>query len=155
MHPFGDAHLEFWTARLYQPQFVYIVQGDPETPIKVGTAGNPKARIAGMQTGNPQILRLLNALPGSEALEFNLHQRMPDARIRGEWFGGPKAEELIDFTTELAAWMVETFERTDEIPDPLTFGDGWGRRHRRSGESLLRRRFVDPATLDPYLLRPT
>lgn len=80
---------------------VYFIQcGGAWGPIKIGTTeGNPRARLAAMQTGNPQDLRLLHAIPGGQDTESGLHNMFAHLRIRGEWFRGD--DELRGFIAGL------------------------------------------------------
>jgi hypothetical protein len=74
---------------------VYFVQvGEGlRGPIKIGTAIRVASRIAGMQSGNHQELRLLfdvpfanNRIDGAYAAEASLHRYFAGQRIRSEWF---------------------------------------------------------------------
>lgn len=75
---------------------VYFVRHGETGPIKIGhTAGNPHSRISTLQTGAPEELLLLVAVPGGAAEEAMLHERFAALRVRGEWF---RAEsELMSF----------------------------------------------------------
>lgn len=67
-------------------------------PIKIGTTdGSPTDRLNSLQTGSPERLYLLSDMPGSYALERELHVRFAAFRIRpdGEWFA--PADELLEF----------------------------------------------------------
>ncbi len=94
MYP-GPNDLEFWLARLKEPNFVYVIQGRPRSPVKIGLAKNPVARLAQLQTGNPQALRLLYVVPGDKWLEAELHER---AGTVSSSVGG---SEWFDYTKEL------------------------------------------------------
>lgn len=91
----GIADLAFWRSRLKEPNFVYVIQGRPDSPIKIGLAKDPVARLAQLQTGNPYTLHLLYVVPGDRWLEAELHQR---ARVAFPLFGGT---EWFDYTEEL------------------------------------------------------
>jgi hypothetical protein len=101
----GEEDLRFWTNRLADPNFVYVIQGKPTTPIKVGVASGVQKRIAGLQTGNPQRLRLLYVLPGDYRLEAFLHRRLRRSRVAGEWFDGSEVEPTLRFIARLARQM--------------------------------------------------
>jgi hypothetical protein len=61
--------------------------------IKIGyTAGKPARRIAQLQTGQPQRIKLLGTIPGDMDAESSLHQEFRDYRVGGEWF--EKSERL-------------------------------------------------------------
>lgn len=81
---------------------IYFVQEDFENLIKIGFAINVRSRLAGLQTGSAQELRLIGVMPGSYADELDLHQRLEWARFRGEWYW-PANEvlEIADASREL------------------------------------------------------
>lgn len=67
--------------------FVYFIQAGDNGAIKIGvTAGNPLVRMAALQTGCPDTLRLVGYTQGSAQDESDLHQRFAHLRQRGEWF---------------------------------------------------------------------
>jgi hypothetical protein len=67
---------------------VYFVQGRPGTPIKVGftSRGDVAERVAGLQTGNPYVLRALYTFPGNPSDEKAIHKALAPERLCGEWF---------------------------------------------------------------------
>lgn len=120
-------------------RFVYVIQGDPGTPIKVGIARDPVARLKGLQTGNPQQLRLLAVVPGDHEVEAGFHKRL-------------KAMALYDEKREIPTLPVvkKRIQRSGFGPDR-----GWGRtqlghRWRTQGDkepNPVTVRFVDPKTI--------
>lgn len=51
----GEQDLAFWTKHLKGEQcFVYVIQGDPDTPIKVGRAKDVPARMATPDPVDPE-----------------------------------------------------------------------------------------------------
>jgi hypothetical protein len=81
--------------------FVYFIQcGGPGGPIKIGRAFEPKRRIDNLQLGCPYKLRLIAKIwCGNEAerVEADLHARLKEHRMRGEWFTVailPEAERI-------------------------------------------------------------
>jgi hypothetical protein len=57
------------------------------TAVKIGhTVGNPYDRIAELQVGCPQTLKLLGCVLGGRDAESYYHTRLRHLRIRGEWF---------------------------------------------------------------------
>lgn len=67
--------------------FIYFIQSGVDGPVKVGySAARPEKRLAELQTGNPETLRLLGYVGGSEHLERHLHRVLHLWRRRGEWF---------------------------------------------------------------------
>lgn len=70
--------------------YVYLAAslGSPGL-IKIGyTKGDPKKRVAQLQTGNPQGVRLVHAIAVSDpkSVERVLHRHFATKRKRGEWF---------------------------------------------------------------------
>lgn len=90
----GDNDLEFWLSRLKEPNFVYVIQAMPRSPVKIGVAKDPLARLAQLQTGNPYPLHLLYVVPGDRWLEAELHHR---ANITFRTMGGT---EWFDYCEE-------------------------------------------------------
>lgn len=58
--------------------------------VKIGVAKNPVGRMNDMQVGCPTELLLWGLIkPGrrsARSLEFDLHRRFAEQRVRGEWF---------------------------------------------------------------------
>lgn len=113
-------------------------------PIKIGVAKDVRARIRGLQTGNPELLRLLYVLPGDNELEWQLHRKLKGSRIQGEWFAGPKVEPFLYFLADLAEQMVEAYAGNGKAPHYRDFGT-WA--HRSSKEMVVR--YVEPNPLPP------
>lgn len=66
---------------------VYFIQSGTTGPIKIGySAGPPGRRLAALQTGHPEPLRLLATIEGGRETEINLHRRFAAHRKTGEWF---------------------------------------------------------------------
>ncbi len=65
---------------------VYFIQSGDAGPIKIGLAWDAHKRLAALQTGHPEELRLLGTIPGNAEVERRLHDRFSHCRIRGEWF---------------------------------------------------------------------
>ena len=78
---------------------VYFIQQGDDGPIKIGIAREPAARLRGLQTGNPEQLRILRAVEGSFFVEWSLHSAFAESRIRGEWFR--PTDELVDLATRV------------------------------------------------------
>jgi len=88
-------------ASLRQRSMVYFIQVGCDGPIKIGRSISPLTRLATLQTGHSQILRLLVTTPGGDELEHALHEKLGLHRIRGEWFA-PHADVL----AQIAAYKV-------------------------------------------------
>jgi hypothetical protein len=139
----AQEHLEFWLSREPRPySFVYIVRAEGDSPIKVGRAVNVPKRIRTLQTGNPRRLVLLRVMPGGVELEAQLHLRLREFRMQGEWFDGEKVVEFLTFAGELSQYMVDGWLRDGTVPSFRSFGDGWW--IRRRGRGPTRVSYVDP-----------
>src|SRR5262249_46947755 len=69
-----------------QTRGLYFIQ-DEAGPIKIGVADDAVARLRSLQGGNPRELLLLAYVPDApDGLERELHLRLIDRRMRGEWF---------------------------------------------------------------------
>ena len=113
----GELHLQFWMGKLQRRSFVYVIQGDPGTPVKIGMGRDPLKRLATLQTGSWQTLRLLHILPGGRQLEATLHRRLRDARVSGEWFHGSTADEVVRYIEETAEKMVADCKGSGVVGD--------------------------------------
>lgn len=66
---------------------VYFIQSGHAGPIKIGYSTNPvQQRLAALQTGHPEPLRVLAEVEGDRSVEADLHQRFRRHRMKGEWF---------------------------------------------------------------------
>ena len=70
------------------PTFVYLISDS--NAVKIGISKDPKRRLSGIQTGNPNTCRILGFFPGGRDLEARLHKAFASKRARehgkGEWF---------------------------------------------------------------------
>lgn len=88
---------------------IYFIQAGDAGPIKIGfTSGCPLDRMANLQTGSPDELRLVAHARGTQEDERELHKRFAHLRMRGEWFQ-PKSE-LVEFIRGIQ------FAQRDEPP---------------------------------------
>lgn len=92
--------------------FVYCLQEqarDAFAPIKVGIAKNVETRIINLQVGNPTTL-LIRGIIGpvtkqqAQTIENDLHVRMSNHRIRGEWFSGRAIAEFETVRDEIGLY---------------------------------------------------
>lgn len=66
-------------------EWVYLIGYDDW--VKIGfTSTSVERRLGGLQTGIPVKLTLIHSMPGSLALEAELHLRFAEYRAVGEWF---------------------------------------------------------------------
>ena len=66
---------------------VYFIQDTVTSAVKIGFClKKPEKRLAALQTGNSNPLRLVGHAPGSETHEGRLHGYFSRFRIQGEWF---------------------------------------------------------------------
>lgn len=66
--------------------YVYFVQGINGGAIKIGYSDNPETRLKALQTGYPDILKILLLVPGTEKTERYFHNKFAEYRLNGEWF---------------------------------------------------------------------
>ena len=71
--------------------YVYFIQSGKKGAVKIGVSKDPIERMATMQTGNPECLRLRLRLKCKSKdhafdVEYRLHKRFNWAKKRGEWF---------------------------------------------------------------------
>jgi hypothetical protein len=76
---------EIWDNFVSHP-YVYIVQNTVTSNIKIGISVDPYHRLSTLQTGCDCKLKLLCFFPGNESTERELHSRLAEYRIHGEWF---------------------------------------------------------------------
>jgi hypothetical protein len=75
---------------------VYFIQAAAIGPIKIGFSwGPPERRLASLQTGHYEELRLIGTLDGDMKYEQALHRRFRASRVRGEWYRPD--EDLVTF----------------------------------------------------------
>lgn len=66
-------------------RFVYFIQAG-KGAVKIGVAADPFKRLAELQTGNHEPLRIVATLEGDVEHESSFHARFSRHRLRGEWF---------------------------------------------------------------------
>lgn len=71
--------------------FVYFLLNPADGRVKIGRAKNVGARVADLQTGHSQRLRLLAVVVGGRPVERAYQRRFAKDREGGEWFR-PSAE---------------------------------------------------------------
>lgn len=146
-----QSRVEFWTERLSDPCFVYVVRSG--SAIKIGKAVDVWDRIAGLQCGNPVKLELLYVVPGGHELETRFHRWLEHDCIHGEWFDGPNVADALRAVEELSEAMVAAYAGAGEAPDwkalaSLPFLTQFDGRKRRS-QAPVAVRFTDPDPVPP------
>lgn len=74
---------------------VYFIQGEPGSPIKIGTTRDAVRRVRALQRCNGSVLRVLATIPGDATHEAEMHARFAHLRLHGEWFTA--APDLLAF----------------------------------------------------------
>lgn len=105
---------------------IYFVQmRSPVGEIKIGLTRDLRARLNALQTGSPYPLRVLAALPGTEAEEHELHTRFADLRLSGEWFR--PEPRLLEFVAQLPpAPPLRSYQRGPVLKGSLRLKDAAG-----------------------------
>lgn len=151
--PTGPTHLAFWQRELTEPEFAYVMQGEPGTPIKVGKGNDPVGRLAEFQTGNHAELHLLYVAPGGYALERELHYRLRDSQVRGEWFAEPGIEGFLVWFHLYCETVKKHFETYGELPPlPITPKDP-AEYHIRRGANVIHRWRMSQPSESPVTVR--
>ena len=70
--------------------FIYIIGEDKDgSPIKIGLSKDPRGRLAGLQTANPNklVIHKLYEVPSIrvKTIERNIHVKLQPVRLSGEW----------------------------------------------------------------------
>ncbi|WP_422923092.1 GIY-YIG nuclease family protein [Singulisphaera sp. PoT] len=91
---------------------VYFIRDRVARAIKIGTARDPRKRLAALQTGNPNPLKLMGTIPGGEHEEAQLHARFSAHRGLGEWF-----EADANFVSEVVR-LIEDARKASPLSSP-------------------------------------
>lgn len=83
--------------------WVYVVRPTGQRPVKIGTAKNVEARVAGLQTGSPHKLETLAAIRTPAVPERTLHRHFGAYRITGEWFDFGDLDPVVTVCEGVAA----------------------------------------------------
>jgi hypothetical protein len=75
--------------------WVYLIGADDDERVKIGWARVPERRLAALQIGHPDQLKLLAVIPGTRRLEHDIHRKLIYARLGGEWFDRKAALRLL------------------------------------------------------------
>jgi hypothetical protein len=85
---------------------IYFIQNERSLAVKIGISGDVRGRLATLQGANSDKLVVLASFHGTERIEWALHARFMQARIRGEWF---------ELTDELRAVISHVREHPDHV----------------------------------------
>jgi hypothetical protein len=77
------------------PGFIYFIQGSTGGAVKIGYAKDVSIRLKSLQTGYPDTLIILCAVPGSPMNEKFLHNKFSNHKLQGEWF--KPVSEILEF----------------------------------------------------------
>lgn len=70
--------------------YVYVIASDPAGPVKIGFSKHPEKRLAQLQTGHSETLRLyyFHAMPAEcvKLMEKAVHATNRHRKVKGEWF---------------------------------------------------------------------
>ena len=87
-----------------EPGEVYVIQAG-EGAVKIGfTSGDVGKRLAVLQVGNAEELRVVLAFPGTTQQEAALHKRLQRFRIHGEWFIAEALDHILLPQREEPVW---------------------------------------------------
>jgi len=65
---------------------LYFIQSEKTGEIKIGRSKHPQKRLKNLQTGNPNILKIVASFEGLGWREKELHETLKEWRGSGEWF---------------------------------------------------------------------
>lgn len=80
-----------------QGQIYFMQSGNGS--IKIGYSTNIEARVSLLQSGNPEILKILRVFPGNIFSEILLQKKFKEYKIHGEWFH--PVPELLNFISNI------------------------------------------------------
>ena len=89
LHPSVAArYSEYLTASKHEPLVVYVIHAEGTDYYKVGIANDIQDRISRMQGSCPHGLTLVKTIAcrNAAAKEKEMHSRLNQYRVRGEWF---------------------------------------------------------------------
>jgi T5orf172 domain len=87
---------------------IYFIRAGQSGPVKIGyTECAVEKRVACLQIGNPEPLRLLHVCSGGLDREQWIHRLFDHARVHGEWFA--PCDELMNY--------IECLREHDRIED--------------------------------------
>ncbi|MGL4555699.1 MAG: GIY-YIG nuclease family protein [Gemmataceae bacterium] len=113
---------------------VYFIRDTVRGAIKIGFClKRPEKRLAALQTGNANPLRLIGHVPGSEFHEGFLHRQFSRFRLHGEWFSDAIGADVAEIwkCSSVEEWLKarNPGQRRDDVavtPAPGAATDGRG-----------------------------
>ena len=69
-----------------RPGHIYFLKNGRRKLVKIGFSSDHATRIGSIQMATPDKLKLIATIPGSRALEAELHKRFAKYHVQGEWF---------------------------------------------------------------------
>jgi len=88
--------------------FLYVI-GTDESYQKIGFSKDVAKRLATLQTGNPNRLRIHHAEPVPEGrvrlLERKLHAELNHKRLKGEWFNMTPEDAKLYLQFAIIRWL--------------------------------------------------
>jgi hypothetical protein len=109
-HPTGQRHWNVWNRAAAPKNYVYIIQGERGTEVKVGFTVDVDKRLKELQTGNPKVLHPLIILLAPPEVERQYHRQLAKSRVNGEWFSGPEVDQFIRRADKVARSMMAAYE---------------------------------------------
>jgi hypothetical protein len=96
--------------------FIQIAKG--RSPVKIGRANDPVARLAALQVASPYELKLLGTLNECGDYELEFHAFLGRDRMRGEWFRWSKpVEETVKLALAGGDWREAISRRRNDSED--------------------------------------
>lgn len=123
--------------------FLYlIVAGDGDTPVKIGVAADPGARLRQLQTGNASKLRIAATFEAEDrwiALEWEqlAHKLFGGNRLIGEWFDAT-AQSVIEHIEHWKCDPVKRGKKAARTTSSLTASEPFTPNHPYVPEYLAR-----------------
>src|ERR1035437_7980310 len=77
-------------------KYIYLIQSLENSYYKIGVSKSPNLRIKQLNTGNPELIKLIEVYQSDIAykVEKVLHRRYAYARKKNEWFNLSLKEEV-------------------------------------------------------------
>ncbi len=113
--------LDYWKAKA-EREFVYFVtqswddyQCPDPSPVKIGFASDPIARVADLQTANPHELCISAIISGGRHMERRLHGKWRPYRLRGEWFAKEMEMPILHMAWAMAEIQIKAHKAGESL----------------------------------------